>query len=398
MLIREGFGALRQGLARVIGGASILLLAAGAAACNSTSKSNSSGGKNCGFELAYFGALTGSSANLGVNIEQGAELAVIQYNAKNGANCITIKKFDSQGDPAVAPGVARSLVADTKIIGIIGPPFSGESEAANPIFNDAGIPLITPSATRVSLSSHNWKVFHRAVANDGAQGPAAGNYIKNVLKAQKVFVADDQSAYGAGLADQVKSTLGSLVVGTDKTSADGKQPGNDFSGTVQKIVASGATAFFYGGYYQNAGLLRKQLTAAGWTGTQIGGDGVNDPGFATAAGNAAAAGSIVTCPCSPASKAGGTFVADYKKQWNVDAGTYSDVAFDAANIFLNGISAGNTTPDKLLTYVNGVNYQGIANTYKFTSTGELDPSFIKVWAFKFGADGTVSPDQEVPKS
>lgn len=390
---------MRQGLARVIGGASILLLVTGAAACNSTSKSNSSsGGKNCGYELAYFGALTGSSANLGVNIEQGAELAVIQYNQKNGADCVVLKKFDSQGDPAVAPGVARQVVSDTKIIGIIGPPFSGESEAADPIFNDAGIPLITPSATRVSLASHNWKVFHRAVANDDAQGPAAANYIKNVLKAQKVFVADDQSAYGAGLADAVKSTLGSLVVGTDKTAADGKQPGNDFSGTVQRIVASGATAFFYGGYYQNAGLIRKQLTAAGWTGTQIGGDGVNDPGFAEAAGNAAAAGSIVTCPCSPASKAGGTFVADYKAKWGQDAGTYSDVAYDAANIFLQGIDAGNTTPDKLLTYVNGVNYTGIANTYKFTSTGELDPAQIKVWSFKFGADGTVSPDQEIPHS
>jgi len=375
------------------------LLVTGAAACNSTSKTNnSSGGKNCGYELAYFGALTGSSANLGVNIEQGFELAVDQYNAKNGADCVVVKKFDSQGDPAVAPGVARQLVSDKKIIGIVGPPFSGESEAANPIFNDAGIPLITPSATRVSLSTHGWKVFHRAVANDGAQGPAAANYIKNVLKAQKVFVADDQSAYGAGLADQVKTTLGALVVASDKTSADGKQPGNDFSGVVSKIVGSGATAFFYGGYYQNAGLIRKQLTAAGWTGTQIGGDGVNDPGFATAAGNAAAAGSIVTCPCSPASKAGGTFVTDYKAKWNVDAGTYSDVAYDAGNIFLKGIDAGNITTDKLLAFVNGVNYQGIANTYKFTDVGELDPTLIKVWAFKFGADGSVTPDQEIPKS
>jgi len=376
------------------------LLVTGAAACNITSKNNSSsgGGKNCGYKLAYFGALTGSSANLGVNIEKGAELAVVQYNAKNGADCITIQKFDSQGTPDVAPGVARSLVTDTKIIGIIGPPFSGESEAANPIFESAGIPLITPSATRVSLNSHGWKVFHRAVANDGAQGPAAANYIKNVLKAQKVFVADDQSAYGAGLADQVKMTLGSAVVGSDKTSADGKQPGNDFSGIVQKVVGSGATAFFYGGYYQNAGLLRKQLTAAGWTGTQLGGDGVDDPGFATAAGNAAAAGSIVTCPCSPASKAGGTFVADYKKQWNVDAGTYSDVAFDAANIFLKGIDAGNTTPQKLNEYLKTVQYDGVANTYKFTDNGELDPAHIKVWAFKFGSDGKAVPDQEIPKS
>jgi branched-chain amino acid transport system substrate-binding protein len=388
---------LRQGLVRALGGVAIVALVAGAAACNkSSSTGGTSSSSKCGYEIAYFGALTGSSANLGVNIEQGAELAVVQYNQKNGADCVTMKKFDSQGKPDVAPGLARQLVTDNKIIGIVGPPFSGESEAADPIFNDAGIPLITPSATRVSLSSHGWKVFHRAVANDGSQGPGAANYIKSVLKATKVFVADDQSAYGAGLADAVKSTLGPLVVGTDKTDADGKQ--TDFSATVQKIVSSGATAFFYGGYYQNAGLLRKQLTAAGWKGTLVAGDGTDDPGYATAAGNDAAAGTIVTCPCSPASKAGGTFVADYKAKWKVDAGTYSDVAYDATNIFLQGIDAGNLTPAKMNTYLSTVNYSGVANTYKFTSTGELDPSLIKVWAFKFGADGKAVPDQEAPKS
>jgi branched-chain amino acid transport system substrate-binding protein len=388
---------LRQGLTRALGGVAVVLLIGGAAACNKGSSSGGSAkGKNCGYSLAYIGALTGSSANLGVNIEQGAELAVIQYNDKNGKDCITLKKFDSQGDPAVAPGVTRQAITDKKLLGAIAFPFSGESEAAEPILNDAGVPAISPSATRVSLSSHGWKVFHRAVANDSAQGPAAANYIKNVLKAEKVFVADDQSAYGAGLADAVKTTLASAVAGTDKTAADGKQ--TDFSATVQKIVSSGATAFFYGGYYPNAGLLRKQLSAAGWKGTMVAGDGVNDKGFAEAAGNDAATGSIVTCPCSPASKAGGSFVTDYKAKWNTDAGTYSDVAFDAANIFLKGIDAGNTTLDKMLEYINGVKYTGVANTYKFTSTGELDPTYIKVWAFKFSADGTAAPDQEIPKA
>jgi branched-chain amino acid transport system substrate-binding protein len=388
---------LRQGLTRALGGVAVVVLIAGAAACNKGSSSGGSAkGKNCGYSLAYIGALTGSSANLGVNIEQGAELAVIQYNDKNGKDCVTLKKFDSQGDPAVAPGVTRQAITDKKLLGVVGLPFSGESEASEPILESAGIPAITPSATRVSLSSHGWKVFHRAVANDGAQGPAAANYVKNVLKAEKVFVADDQSAYGAGLADAVKTTLGAAVAGTDKTSADGKQ--TDFSATVQKVVSSGATAFFYGGYYQNAGLLRKQLSAAGWKGTLVAGDGVNDKGFAEAAGNDAATGSVVTCPCSPASKAGGSFVTDYKAKWNTDAGTYSDVAFDAANIFLKGIDGGNTTPEKMLSYVNDVKYSGVANTYKFTSTGELDPTYIKVWAFKFGADGTAAPDQEIPKS
>jgi branched-chain amino acid transport system substrate-binding protein len=380
----------------VIGGVAVIGLIAGSAACNKDSggSETEAGNSKCGFELAFFGALTGSAANLGVNIEQGYELAIEQYNAKNGANCVTVKKFDSQGEASVAPGVARNLVADKKILGIVGPPFSGESEAADPIFEEAGIPTITPSATRVSLAANGWKTFHRAVANDDAQGPAAANYIKNVMKATKVFVADDQSAYGAGLADVVKKTLGSAVVSTDKTEGDGKQ--TDFSATAQKVVSSGATVMFYGGYYTNAGLIRKQLTAAGWKGTLVGGDGMKDPGLAKAAGNAAAVGTVVTCPCSPPEKAGGTFVADYKAKWNVDAGTYSDVAYDAANIFLGGIDAGNTTPEKMNTYLSTVNYKGIANTYKFTPTGELDPSFIKVWAFKFDASGNTIADQEAP--
>lgn len=388
---------MRQVLARAIGGVAIIGLIAGAAACNKSSSSdNTAGGSNCGYKLAFFGALTGSAANLGVNIEQGFELAVEQYNKQKGSDCVTVAKFDSQGAAEVAPGVARSLVADKKILGIVGPPFSGESEAADPIFDAAGIPSITPSATRVSLASSGWKIFHRAVANDDAQGPAGATYIKDVLKAQKVFVADDQSAYGAGLADVVKSKLGSLVVQTDKTEGDGKQ--SDFSALVSKVQSSGATALFYGGYYTNAGIIRKQLSAAGWKGTLVGGDGMKDPGLAKASGTAAAVGTIVTCPCSPPEEAGGTFVNDYKTKWNQDAGTYSDVAFDAANIFLQGIDAGNTTPQKLNDYLSTVNYKGIANTYKFTSTGELDPSLIKVWAFKFDATGNPAKDQEIKTS
>jgi len=386
---------LRQVLARAIGGGAIIGLVAGAAACNkdTSGDSNTAGNAKCGYSLAFFGALTGSAANLGVNIEQGFELAIEQYNQKNGANCVTVKKFDSQGDPAVAPGVARNLVADKKIIGIVGPPFSGENEAADPIFDEAGIPMITPSATRVTLADNNWKVFHRALGNDKYQGAGAATYIKEVMKPSKVFVADDQSAYGQGLAQVVKSTLGSVVVGTDKTEADGKQ--TDFSGLVQKVVGSKADALFYGGYYANGGLIRKQLTAAGWKGTLVGGDGMRDPGLAKAAGNAAAKGTVVTCPCPPLSKAGGTFVNDYKAKWNVDAGTYSDGAFDAANIFLQGIDQGNTAADKMNTYLSTVNYQGVANTYKFTDKGELDPQFIKVWAYVFDDSGSPAPKQEI---
>jgi branched-chain amino acid transport system substrate-binding protein len=387
----------------------MVALIAGAAACNSTSKTTGSGsggstaaaGKNCGYEIAFFGALTGSAANLGINISQGVQLAIDQYNDKNGAGCVTYKPFDSQGDPTKAAGVARSVIGDPKILGVVGPAFSGESANADPILNQAGIPLITPSATNPILATGGtangtpWAVFHRAVASDADQGPAAARYISEVLKATKVFVANDQSVYGAGIAQAVQTTLGSAVVGTDKTGADGTV--TNFSSTVNKVKQSGATVIFYGGYYTNAGLLRKQLTAAGWTGTLVGGDGVNDPGYIKAAGAAAAEGSVFTCPCAPASKAGGSFDSDYQAKFNTAAGTYSDVAYDAAKIFLQGIAAGDTTTAKMNTYVSGVDYKGVANEYSFTSNGNLDPSHVIVWAFKVSG-GQVIPDQATPTS
>ncbi|MFS8478523.1 MAG: branched-chain amino acid ABC transporter substrate-binding protein [Micromonosporaceae bacterium] len=388
---------MRQRLVRVLGSAAVAaVVVAGAAACGSGDTAGGGDGDKCGLKIAFFGALTGSTANLGINIKNGAALAVEQYNEENPDCQVILHEADSEGSPDKAPGLARQLVTDQKIIGIIGPAFSGESEAANPIFDEAGMPIISASATGTILGQQGWKVFHRAVANDAAQGPAAGNYIKNVLKAEKVVVVDDGSAYGAGLADAVKEVLGSTVVDTDKVAADGQQ--TDFSATVTKVLSSGATALFYGGYYQNAGLLRKQLSDRGWTGTLIGADGVNDPGYVEAAGNAAAAGTIVTCPCAPATQAKGSFAEDYKARWNMDPGTYSDVAYDAANIFLEGIKAGNTTKEKMLEYLDGVNYTGVANTYKFTENGELDPSLLIVWAFKVDESGNVVPEQEIPQS
>ncbi|MFG1890838.1 branched-chain amino acid ABC transporter substrate-binding protein [Micromonospora sp. NPDC049051] len=385
---------MRQKLARVIGGVAMLALVAGGTACSSGSDDTASGDA-CGNKIAFFGALTGPSAALGINENNGVKLAVDKYNKENADCKVELVPLDSQGSPDQAPQLAQKAIDDAKILGIVGPAYSGESEAAGPLFNEAGLVTITPSATRPSLSEQGWKTFFRAVGNDFSQGPAAGNYIKNVLKADKVFVIDDQSAYGAGLADEVKKLLGPAVVGSDKVQGEGKQV--EFSAVVTKVKAANVKAIFFGGYYQEAGLIRKQLTAAGVTAPLIAGDGVNDAAYITSAGAAAAEGTILTCPCQPAAEARGTFVEEYKALNGADPGTYSDTAYDAANILLAGIKAGKTTREGLLEFVKGYSGEGVAASYKFVEGGELDPAQVKVWAFKV-VGGKVVPDQEIPKS
>lgn len=389
---------MRQKLVRMFGGVALAaLVVSGATACQDSSDDESGSGNSaaCGLKLGIFGALSGDNAGLFIPARNGAQLAVEQYNAKNADCKVEIKEFDSQGAADKAGGLATSAAQDAKIVAMLGPGFSGESEVAGPIFEQAGLPSISPSATRPSLGTKGWKLWHRGVGNDFAQGPAAARYIKNVMKAEKVFVVDDQTAYGAGLADEAKKVLGSLIVGQDK--ATEKQ--TDFAGTITRIKSSGATVLFYGGYTAEASLFLKQLRASSWTGIMVGGDGVNDANMLSVTGQKDVEGTIATCPCAPATVAKGTFVADYKKKFSVDPAVYADVAYDLANVYLDAFKAGKATRADVASFLTTYNKAGGASgvTYKWEANGELDPNQVVVWAFE-AKGGAWVPKQEIPKS
>ncbi len=374
----------------------VALIAGGAAACK---KEEAGGGGTdqaaCGLKIGFFGALSGENAGLVTPMKNGALLAVDQYNAAHSDCTVSLVDYDSQGDPAKAPALANGAIGDTKIVAMIGPAFSGESEAANPLFDGAGLPAITPSATRPSLSDKNYKIFHRGVGNDFSQGPAAGRYIKDVMKAQKVYLIKDDSAYGIGLADEVTKILGTTQVGSDTVKTGDKV----FNTLVTKVVGSGATVVFYGGYTAEASPLLKQLRAGGWKGTFVGGDGINDTNMLSATGGADVEGTVATCPCAPGTSAKGTFVTDFQTKFGQPPAVYADVAYDLANIFLEAFQAGKVTRADILSFLSTYSKAGSASgvTYKWEANGELDPAQVKVWAF-IAKSGAWAPDQEIPKA
>jgi branched-chain amino acid transport system substrate-binding protein len=372
-------------------GVPVVAAALALAACGGTSDSGSGGSGGSGgateLKIGFFGALTGDAANLGQNIKKGAQLAVDQYNAGNPKVKVTLAEYDSQGNPEQAPGLAKKAIDDKQVVGIVGPAFSGESKAADPLFNEAGLVTISPSATNPALAENKWKTFFRVLGNDATQGPAAAKYISDTLKAEKIMIVDDASEYGKGLADLVKADLGAKVVATDTV----QQKQTDFGATVTKIKSSGATAVFFGGYYAESGLLRKQMTDAGLKATMVVGDGSKDEGFITAAGKSAE-GTIMTCPCLPSDKAGGTFFADYKKAFNAEPATYGAEGFDSAKIILDAITEGKTTREDIVAYVKAYDKPGVTKQLKFDDKGE--PTEVSVWAYKVEG-GKIVPDQEV---
>ncbi|MFB9376348.1 branched-chain amino acid ABC transporter substrate-binding protein [Kineococcus gynurae] len=368
------------------------------AACGGTtdstggdSGSTEAGGCPEGLSIGFVGALTGPDANLGVNISNGAQLAVDEHNAESGACQVTLKPFDTQGSPDQATGLATQAINDAKVVGIVGPAFSGESQVADPLFNEAGLVSITPSATNPTLSEQGWKTFFRVLGNDATQGPAAAKYIQDTVKATKVFVVDDASTYGKGLADIVRSSLGSAKIGDDTV----QKGQTDFSGTVAAIRASGADAVFFGGYYAEAGLLLRQMRESGLTTTFVTDDGAKDDGLIEAAGANNAEGTIITCPCLPPEEAEGSFAEDYEAKYKTAPATYSAEGYDAATILLKGIADGKTTREGLLEWTAGYDEPGVTKQLKFNDKGE--PADVVVWAYKVEG-GKIVTDQSISAS
>lgn len=351
---------------------------------DSNDNTDTAGGENCDVNLAFLGPETGDYANLGLNIVNGAKVALDEFSKESDCK-VELKEFDSQGNPEKATPLATQIINDDSIVGVIGPTFSGETDATGAAFAEAGLVTVSASATNPDLSQNGWDTFHRLLGNDATQAPAAAKYIKETLGAKKVFVVDDASEYGKYIADGVASELGDLVVDTDTV----QQKQTDFGPTVTKIKASGADALWYGGYYTEAGLLVKQLRAAGWKGTFLSGDGSNDPGFVEAAGAAAAEGAILTCPCAPSTD---DFIAKYTEVNNTEPGTYSAEGYDAATVLLQGIEDGNTDREALLDWVNNYDDEGLTKHIKWDESGEV--SEVVIYAYKV-TDGKIAVDTEI---
>ena len=356
--------------------------------CGSSSKDNSSKGLNsssskssggtsssASYTIGFQGPLSGDNQQLGINEVNGAQLAVDQANKKGNLGfTLKLLKADDGGDPAKAPAAAAQIVQDATVMGVVGPSFSGPTEAVGKTYGKAGISIVNPSASAGTLQTLGFPTWHRIFPNDYAEGPAAADYLAK--KAKKVFVINDLSAYGAGVAGSVAKELKKKGVQVITQGVDAKT--TDYGPISQTVKNSGVKALFYGGYDAQGALFAKALAAAGYTGIRMSGNGVKSSVFEKGSGKAGN-GWLFSCGCqdptvAPSAK---QFTADYTAAFNTAPSTYSPEAFDATNILINAIkaakSAGSVTRAAVNAVVNKTSYQGITAHIQFQKNGDIPP-------------------------
>ena len=329
--------------------------------------------------------MTGDNAAFGQDISQAAKIAISDAGKFQGFSFELVAEDDG-GAPEGGAAVANKLVADPQVVAIAGHIFSGATKAAMPIYEAAGIPMMSPSATNPTLTTTGSKVFNRCVFTDAAQGKFAAAYLYNNLKFKKLAIVHDGQAYGQGLAEVVKEQFTSL--GGTVVSFNAITPGeSDYSAVLADIASKKPEGLFFGGYTAEGVVIVNQMKQAGLTGvTFFGDDGTFGQDFLDRTGKNGE-GAYSTSLIPPASAAKAKFDAAYLAAYGQPAGKlspYSWTAYDSAAVLIVAIESvaklggdGNLYIPRaaLVAAVRGTkDYQGLSGTTTCDATGECSAS------------------------
>ena len=289
-------------------------------------------------KIAYVGPMTGDYSAFGIDISRGAELAVAANPDITGF-AIELVVEDTQGTPEQGAAVANKLAADPQVAAVAGHTFSGSTEAAIPVYEDAGIVMVSPSTTLVGLPLVGPNVYNRVAFSDGDQGRMAAEYIYNQLGIRKVVGVHDGGAYGKGLVEVMTENFAGL--GGEVLGIQAITPGEtDYSAQLADIATLEPELVYYGGYDADAAVLVTQMAGAGMGDALFFGcDGTYGANYLDLSGSASE-GSYSTYVPIPPSDAFNQFRADYEAAYGDPQGKlspFSPHGYDSVSVILSAI-------------------------------------------------------------
>lgn len=369
----------------------VFLLIFSVAGCSGAAKTTS-GEKGPIIRIASVTPLSGSQAAVGESIKNGAQMALeerVEEFKKLGFD-LQFAPQDDQADPKVGVSVAQKLIVDNDLMAVVGHWNSGVAIPSSEVYAKGNLVMVSPANTANAVTDRGLPNVNRICARDDAQGPAGADYAFNEMNAKTVFIIQDKTTYGQGVADEFKKqyeSIGGKVVGYE-----GITPGeSDFSAVLEKVRATKAEAVYFGGIYPEGSLIMKQLKEKGIDVKFIGPDGMDSAEVIKIAGDAA----IGTSYTSLAADVSGTpdgkaFVDKYKQQFNKAPEAYSSYGYDAMNVTLNGILTaikdnGGKKPsrEQIVAAVRATNgFKGLATKVSFNKIGDNTEATIYVLSFK----------------
>ncbi|CAM4369807.1 branched-chain amino acid ABC transporter substrate-binding protein [Bordetella muralis] len=340
-------------------------------------------------KFGFAAPLTGPQSHYGEDMQNGLTLALEEANKKGIKVDGETAKFelvsrDDQADPRTAVQVAQQLV-DEEVDGILGHFNSGTTIPASRVYNEAGLPQIA-MATSPEYTAQGYDTTFRMMTSDTQQGAAVGQFIVEKLKAKKVAIIDDRTAYGQGLADEVEKAVkkaGGEIVRREYTT----DKANDFTAILTNIKAAAPDAIFYGGLDAQSGPMKRQLVSLGVKAPLVSGEMTRSDTFLKLAGDAAE-GTYASLAGVPLDKmtAGKDFAQRYEARFKKAPGVYAPYAYDGAWTMITAIEqAGSANPDDYLPKLAKIERKGATSEHiAYDDKGDLKEISVTIYEVKNG--------------
>lgn len=379
----------RRRVAALAGVAASAMLLAG---CGNGVLSGGNGGdKSSGpIMLGMVAPLSGSSAAIGPYMKNGAQLAVDQINAKGGVEGRKLKLVVQDGacDAKTAAAAANKLISQGAQISV-GGYCSGATLPTLPIFNKAGVPMIIPAANSEELvQQHLDNVF--LINGTGVQQAAKAVSFMDKLGVKRIATMDDNTSYSVDITKQVASDLKQDSSGPTLVHHESVTAGeNDYSANVNAVVKANPDFVYWTGYYQEGGLIIRQLRQAGYDGKIMVADGSVDAQLVQIAGKQYGANGIyATMTQTPSTIQGAaSWIKQYKSKFGSEPGPYSTQSYDAVRVAAKAVAdaGGSTDGAKVIKGLEGIDgLKLFSGPLKFTPEHTLSSGGFQILVTKDG--------------
>lgn len=345
-------------------------------------------------KLALATDLTNAIPEFGLDISQAGQVAVAEVNEAGGIKgfqvAIQVEDDRCTGDDATT--VANRIASDPQVVAVVGHICSGATVSASDVYEEARIPMMSPSATAAGVTERGLDVMNRVAFRDDVQGVVAANYMYKVLGVRTLAVLHDNDTYGLGLAEVVRDTfteLGGEVVAFQGINVDDQ----DFRPVLTGLVPMAPEAIYFGGYVQQAVLLVPQKNDVGLQDVIFfSDDGVYGEALISGAGDAAEGvyAAFAEQPKTDPERLE-AFVDAYEEMFDVlpsDLGPFHYHAYDSTKMLLNAIEevsvvddAGNLVIDReeLIDAVrNTTDYDGLTGLLTCDEKGDCGAGSIAI--------------------
>ena len=223
-----------------------------------SSKQNNSGEATT-IKIALYAPITGNNAQYGLAYQKTIQALCQKINEDGGIDGrdVVVDVYDDKADQKEALNIANLIVSDPEVVAVVGSQTSSPTLAAAPIFEKAGLPMITPNASHMDITPIGKHIFSISCLSDFEGGQTALKMAEDGFKKVAIIYSnDDNGVYNNEIWQRLSKESNLDVVATENFI-----PGSttDFTPLLSKIKVAGAEAMFINGSYSDVAMIATQM-------------------------------------------------------------------------------------------------------------------------------------------